>query len=82
MLRCTSGEAVAPVSKPFFPGGDVLGPCSGSRSLWSQGSYSRGKPHAHSSAQWSPAPGDAVVQEHPPRTQEAVQEYLKEEDYS
>lgn len=72
---------MAPVSKPFSPRGGVLGPCSVSGSLQSQRSYSRGKPHAHSSVQWSPAPDDAMVQEHPQRAG-ALQEYLKEEDYS
>lgn len=85
MLCCTLEETVAPVSKPFSSRGDVLGPCSVSGSLESQRSYSRGKPRAHSSAQWSPAPdarrccGPGASSED---EDEAVQEYLKEEDYS
>lgn len=71
---------MAPVSKPFSPGGAVLGPCSVSESAVSEELF-KGKTACTFLSTMEPSArrccGPGASSE-----DQAVQEYLKEEDYS
>lgn len=80
MLCGALEETVAPVSESFFPGGAVLGPCRVSKSAVSEELF-KGKTTCTFLSTMEPSarrccgPGASSQDQ-------AVQEYLKEEDYS